>query len=298
MAKIKFCSVCGSKVAESDQFCGSCGTKRLNLQKDDRIEVTATTKSLKDFLQEKRKGRQKFSLPRKSLGCHKIRSDAKPSHKIVDTSVIIEVGIMDMSKGIMDMSKGIMDMSKGIMDMSKGIMDMSKGNLEPVRGSRLPVKVGKDMNQEEICQLTIKKHCDHDQFFTNLEQYVLLYPDKKLVYQVPGTTEMFTLAKYKSELGKPFSKLTLFLCKEKDFQSSLLTGFDDEVHILIFNIFSCKNKYFLENNVLQNSKCELNQTLQNPGSIPVKMFVSRQFSDVFYLLENEFLHCYPCSTIL
>ena len=53
MAEIKFCSVCGSKVAESDQFCGSCGTKRVNLQKDDRIEVTATTKSLKDFLQEK-----------------------------------------------------------------------------------------------------------------------------------------------------------------------------------------------------------------------------------------------------
>ena len=70
MAEIKFCSVCGSKVAESDQFCGSCGTKRVNLQKDDRIEVTATTKSLKDFLQEKRKDRQKFSLPHKSLGCH------------------------------------------------------------------------------------------------------------------------------------------------------------------------------------------------------------------------------------
>ena len=118
MAEIKFCSV--SKVAESDQFCGSCGRKRVNLQKDDRIEVTATTKSLKDFLREKRKDRQKFSLPRKSLGCHKVRSDAKPGHKIVDTSVIIEVGIMDMSKG----------------------------NLEPVRGSRLPVKVGKDMTKK------------------------------------------------------------------------------------------------------------------------------------------------------
>ena len=128
-------------------------------------------------------------------------------------------------------------------------MDMSKGNLEPVRGSRLPVKVGKDMNQEEICQLAIKKHCNHYQFFTGLEQYVLLYPDKKLVYQVPGTIEMFTLAKYKTELGKPFSKLTLFLCTEKDFQSRLLTGFDDEVHILIFNIFSCKNKCFLENDI-------------------------------------------------
>ena len=42
------------------------------------------------------------------------------------------------------------------------------------------------MKQQEICQLTIKKHCNHDQFFSNLEQYVLVYPDKKLVYQVPG----------------------------------------------------------------------------------------------------------------
>ena len=42
---------------------------------------------------------------------------------------------------------------------------MSKGNLEPVRGSRLPVKVEKDMNKEETCQLAIKKHCDHDQLF-------------------------------------------------------------------------------------------------------------------------------------
>ena len=209
MAEIKFCSVCGSKVAESDQFCGSCGTKRVNLEKDDRIEITATTKLLKDFLQERRKDRQKFSSPRKSLSCHKIRSHAKPSHKIVDTSVIIEAGIMDMSKR----------------------------NLEPVRGSRLPVKVGKDIDQQEVCQLTIKKQCDHDQFFSNLEQYMLLYPDKKLVYQVPGTTEMFTLAKYKTKLGKPFAKLTLFICKEKDFQSSLVTGFDNEVHILIFNIF-------------------------------------------------------------
>ena len=100
MAEIKFCSVCSLKVAESDQFCGSCDTKRVNLEKDNRIEITATTKSLKDSLQEKRIDRQKFSLPRKSLGCHKIRSDAKPSHKIVDTSVVIEVGITDMSKEI------------------------------------------------------------------------------------------------------------------------------------------------------------------------------------------------------
>ena len=94
----------------------------------------------------------------------------------------------------------------------------------------------------------------------------------------------------KDRIRQPFSKLTLFLCKEKDFHSSLLTGFDDEVHILIFSIFF-KQKYFLENDVLQNSKYGLNQTWQNPWNIPVKMFVSRKFSDFFpqiYWKTNSF----------
>ena len=60
MIEIKFCSVCGSKVAESDQFCESCRTKRVNLEKDDR------KKSLKEFLQEKRKDGHKFSFPTNS----------------------------------------------------------------------------------------------------------------------------------------------------------------------------------------------------------------------------------------
>ena len=63
------------------------------------------------------------------------------------------------------------------------------------------IKVEKDMNQQEICQLAIKKHCDHDQFFSNMELYVLLYLCKKLVYQVPGTTKMFSSVKYNIELG-------------------------------------------------------------------------------------------------
>ena len=73
MVEIKFCSVCGSKVTESDKFCGSCGTKRVNLQKNDRIEITATAKSLNDFLQEKRIDRQKFAPQILMLSHNKIR---------------------------------------------------------------------------------------------------------------------------------------------------------------------------------------------------------------------------------
>ena len=39
-----------------------------------------------------------------------------------------------------------------------GIMDTSKGSLEPVTGSKLPVKVGKDMTADELRGLAQKKN--------------------------------------------------------------------------------------------------------------------------------------------
>ena len=38
-----------------------------------------------------------------------------------------------------------------------GIMDTSKRSLEPVRGSKLPVKVGEDMTADEVRVLAQKK---------------------------------------------------------------------------------------------------------------------------------------------
>ena len=63
-----------------------------------------------------------------------------------------------------------------------GIIDTSKVSLQPVRGSKLPVKVGKDMTADEVLVLAQKKkNSDYDQFFSGLENYVLLCPDTKLV---------------------------------------------------------------------------------------------------------------------
>ena len=59
----------------------------------------------------------------------------------------------------------------------------------------------------------LKKHADNDKFFCSLDDYVLCYPDQKLVEFIPGTTESFTVEKYKEEfLSKPYSKMDLFLC--------------------------------------------------------------------------------------
>ena len=117
----------------------------------------------------------------------------------------------------------------GSVTIEIGIMDTSKGSLEPVRGSKLPVKVGRDVTADEVRVLAQKKHSDYDQFFSGLKNYVLFYPDTKLVCLIPGTDEPFTVAKYKREFGKPYSKICFYLCKDEEYQSSLLEGFADSV---------------------------------------------------------------------
>ena len=80
------------------------------------------------------------------------------------------------------------------------------------------MKVGKDYGVVEVCQAAIKKHAEHDQFFCGEEDYILLYPDQKPVLKVPGSDEDFSVAKYKQELAKPYSKVVLYICKETEFK--------------------------------------------------------------------------------
>ena len=92
-------------------------------------------------------------------------------------------------------------------------MDASKGSLEPVRGSKLPMKVGKNMKGDEVRVFAQKNIQITISFFSELENYELLYPDAKLVYLTPGTDEQFTIAKYRKDLGKLYSK-NMFLSKD------------------------------------------------------------------------------------
>ena len=41
--------------------------------------------------------------------------------------------------------------------------------------------------------------------------YVLAYLDTSLARKIPGTQEEFLLKKYKEWLGKPYSRMTLYL---------------------------------------------------------------------------------------
>ena len=59
--------------------------------------------------------------------------------------------------------------------------------LKLVRRKKLPLKLSETSSAREIKILAIDKHAFHNQKFCGLEDYVLLYPDRKEVVTLPET---------------------------------------------------------------------------------------------------------------
>ena len=68
------------------------------------------------------------------------------------------------------------------------------------------------MQPAELKESAIEKHSKYDQEFCALEDYVLLYPDFKVVFYFPGSSIVFQLDKYKHGLAKPYSQILFYLC--------------------------------------------------------------------------------------
>ena len=78
------------------------------------------------------------------------------------------------------------------------------------RGSKIPVKIEKIFTAEDVQKAAIKKHSEIDQYFWHLDEYILCFSDQKVVEYIPGTSEVFTVEKYKEFLSKPYSKVDLY----------------------------------------------------------------------------------------
>ena len=70
----------------------------------------------------------------------------------------------------------------------------------------------KSFGPTEVAHAAVRKNADHDQFFCGSDDYVLYYPDQRIVQFIPGSNKEFTVKLYKEEICKPYSKIDLFLC--------------------------------------------------------------------------------------
>ncbi|KAI3361367.1 hypothetical protein L3Q82_013538, partial [Scortum barcoo] len=99
-------------------------------------------------------------------------------------------------------------------------------DLRPLRGKTLPLFVDPEVAAPDVLKQAVQKMRT---FNNNMQEgpYVLLYPDCSEVVHVPGSERLFKLAEYKKELGKPYSRITFFICLETHFKGVFDTSASD-----------------------------------------------------------------------
>ena len=107
------------------------------------------------------------------------------------------------------------------------MVELDGKQLKIKRGSLLPIEVKKTDTHVTVKQLGIEKQCAHNKQLRDDEEceWVLLYPDFDLVLHLPGTEEPFSIVKYKESLGRPFSRVNLFMCRMLDYESMLMISY-------------------------------------------------------------------------
>lgn len=116
-----------------------------------------------------------------------------------------------------------------------GIMSFQHDTMKPVRGRTLPLSVGLDTDAAELHLLGVKKMTD---FYSDLDEgpYVLIYPDRTEVNIIPGTLKPFTVREYKAQIGKPYNRITLFICRKVDYDRSKHSGVSWKAELVCFRL--------------------------------------------------------------
>ena len=100
---------------------------------------------------------------------------------------------------------------------------MDGKRLKIKRSSLIPVKVKKSDEPKSVKDAGISKLLAHNKQLRDLVdieeiEWLLLYPDMDIVEKIPGTSEKFTVQKYKEELGRPYSRINLYICNMLHFE--------------------------------------------------------------------------------
>ena len=91
---------------------------------------------------------------------------------------------------------------------------MTPESLKRVRGASASIPIEPEVDATRVLKIAIDKHAGiTDQYFCELEDYVLLCTDMKVCNLLPGSNESFTTEKYKHFLNIPYSKINLFIWK-------------------------------------------------------------------------------------
>ena len=192
---VMFCCFCGHGMETSFFFCPNCGKKKSNGTSEPSSSsvkspcVTHSTgnsptssntssscTSLSTFMKNKEAERRSHFEPKRK------KSRSATSRK--NTEVFITVVLMEYDHD-------------------------DSYTPRRVFGKTFPVKVTPDMVYDQVLKRSLTKWANYDRTFCPDRGYVLVYPDGQLARTIPGGDEEFVMGKYKEELGKAYSRISL-----------------------------------------------------------------------------------------
>ena len=198
----EYCCKCGQKLKEKvDKFCYKCGAKVDTKDANkDAIggEHSKVPISLDDYKSVKGAERASHFKSNKKSASSSTTTSSSSSSTITSSNT-----------------------QKHMVSINIGLMKVVDQSFKPIRGKKLPLKVDHEIDYLSLKKAAIVKHSNHDQLFCGLEDYVLLYPDGKQAYYLPGSAKNeFKLNLYKEELGKPYSQIILYLIQGSEFDDA------------------------------------------------------------------------------
>ena len=108
-----------------------------------------------------------------------------------------------------------------LVTISIGQMRNCGNDLKPIWGKRLPIQVAKSAGYARIpCKGMRSGMRLTESLIPRKTSYVLLFEDGSHAVYLPGQEEDFQLEKYKTELGKDYKRITMYLCTTADFEMS------------------------------------------------------------------------------
>ncbi|KAK1894612.1 G2/M phase-specific E3 ubiquitin-protein ligase, partial [Dissostichus eleginoides] len=194
--------------------------RKYILPGSDKMEIPPRTKRWKKRKTlteanniEIRKSIQDLNLNHNSSD-HDLDNGSEDAHDVSQTA------ITDEDSEAWPSLSGQQSLSGAEVSINIGIMSLQKDIMKPVRGKTLPLILDPDTDAAGLHRLAVKKMTD---FNSDMDEgpYVLIYPDTSEVINIPGTSTPFSLREYKTEIGKTYNRIALFICLRSDYDKAI-----------------------------------------------------------------------------
>ena len=252
-----FCSQCGVECVANAKFCHSCGCE-ISQQRPRNATATSSANSTPSTsgstLTHINSNRSRLSF-----GAYRTRKEVERS------SCFKPKGPNPKKMKTQSAAKVTVDVKVNV-----GIVTFRDEKMLPRRNTTLPLTVKDTVGKKELLNTAVEKHSrfNSNLISNNPEIYRLLFGSHGWLHEVrtmPGSEEPFVLRRYKEEIGKPYSKISFYICSLADFLEYTMNTSSSEEELPV-SVSSVTNRDY--ESVKQADKPHSDKPVVVPATVP------------------------------